>query len=216
MRQHFTAVRAAAQICEAVVQGDEVASQEINFRPGPVKAGDYAFSIGTAGSCTLLLQTLLPPLPTATGRVRFASVEGRTTRARPRWTSCNASFSRSLKAWAFAGVESMTNQFHADPRRWRDPHRDRTSPAARAARPGEPGISCKRICRSLLGRSYGRCPGPFQSADRECEGIHRALDELAAFSASEAAVSDHLVAGKVVNCPALANGSSSWVRNSSP
>jgi RNA 3'-terminal phosphate cyclase (ATP) len=32
------------------------------FEPGPVRAGDYSFNVGTAGSCTLVLQTVLPAL----------------------------------------------------------------------------------------------------------------------------------------------------------
>lgn len=62
MRQHLVAVQAASQICGARVDGAAVGSQELEFIPGPVKGGDYRFAIGTAGSCTLVLQTLLPAL----------------------------------------------------------------------------------------------------------------------------------------------------------
>lgn len=68
MRQHLTAVLAAAQVCGAQVHGAQLGSQHLVFEPGPVQGGDYRFSIGTAGSCTLVLQTLLPALlcaPTA-------------------------------------------------------------------------------------------------------------------------------------------------------
>jgi RNA 3'-terminal phosphate cyclase (ATP) len=65
MRQHLTAVRAAAEICDASISGDEVGSMELTFQPGPIEPGNYSFSIGTAGSCTLVLQTVLPPLMTA-------------------------------------------------------------------------------------------------------------------------------------------------------
>ncbi len=40
----------------------EPGSQTLEFRPGQVHAGDYRFAVGTAGSCTLVLQTVLPPL----------------------------------------------------------------------------------------------------------------------------------------------------------
>ncbi len=60
LRQHLTAVRAAVEICGAEVIGDEVGSLELTFRPGLVKPGDYRFAIGTAGSCTLVLQTSAP------------------------------------------------------------------------------------------------------------------------------------------------------------
>jgi RNA 3'-terminal phosphate cyclase (ATP) len=62
MRQHLTAVKAAAAICAADVEGAELGSRALTFRPGPLRAGDYSFAIGTAGSCTLVLQTVLPAL----------------------------------------------------------------------------------------------------------------------------------------------------------
>lgn len=62
MRQHLTAVRAAAEICGATVEGDRAGSQTLVFAPGPVRGGDYSFSIGTAGGCTLVFQTVLPAL----------------------------------------------------------------------------------------------------------------------------------------------------------
>jgi RNA 3'-terminal phosphate cyclase (ATP) len=61
-RQHVTAVRAAAAISGAAVEGDAVESSELTFRPGTLKPGDYTFDIGSAGSTTLVLQTVLPPL----------------------------------------------------------------------------------------------------------------------------------------------------------
>jgi len=67
LRQHLTAVNAAAAICGASVEGAAISSCELSFTPGKVKAGEYAFSIGTAGSTTLVLQTVLPALLTADG-----------------------------------------------------------------------------------------------------------------------------------------------------
>jgi RNA 3'-terminal phosphate cyclase (ATP) len=61
-RQHLTCVQAAAAVGDAVVQGAELGSQHLRFEPRGVRAGDHAFAIGTAGSTTLVLQTLLPAL----------------------------------------------------------------------------------------------------------------------------------------------------------
>lgn len=66
-RQHLTCVLAAAEISNAKVTGAHVGSKEIWFHPGPIKPGNYRFDIGTAGSTTLLLQALLPPLLLAPG-----------------------------------------------------------------------------------------------------------------------------------------------------
>jgi RNA 3'-terminal phosphate cyclase (ATP) len=44
-----------------------IGSQAISFTPGKVKAGAYTFSVGLAGSTTLVLQTVLPALLIADG-----------------------------------------------------------------------------------------------------------------------------------------------------
>ncbi|MGO8749730.1 MAG: RNA 3'-terminal phosphate cyclase [Thermoguttaceae bacterium] len=62
MRQHLTAVQAAAEVGQARVEGAAIGSLRLVFRPGKVKPGAYTFSVGTAGSATLVLQTVLPAL----------------------------------------------------------------------------------------------------------------------------------------------------------
>ncbi|ECF4922992.1 TPA: RNA 3'-terminal phosphate cyclase [Salmonella enterica subsp. enterica serovar Vietnam] len=62
LRQHLTAVLAAKEICGAEVSGDELGSQWLRFAPGKVRGGEYKFAIGSAGSCMLVLQTVLPAL----------------------------------------------------------------------------------------------------------------------------------------------------------
>jgi RNA 3'-terminal phosphate cyclase (ATP) len=62
LRQHLTAVRAAAEIADAEVTGDALGSTALTFRPRALRGGEYTFEIGTAGSTTLVLQTLLPAL----------------------------------------------------------------------------------------------------------------------------------------------------------
>lgn len=67
MRQHLTCVTAAAEVSGGAVDGAELGSREIVFQPGTVRAGRYEYAIGTAGSTTLLAQTLLPALWGADG-----------------------------------------------------------------------------------------------------------------------------------------------------
>jgi RNA 3'-terminal phosphate cyclase (ATP) len=69
-KQHQTAITAAARISGARVRGNEPGSSEVRFEPGDVVAGDYRFNVGTAGSTTLVLQTVLPPLIGAHGPSR--------------------------------------------------------------------------------------------------------------------------------------------------
>jgi RNA 3'-terminal phosphate cyclase (ATP) len=77
LRQHLTAVNAAAEICSANVEGAAISSRALSFSPGKVKPGDYSFSIGSAGSTTLVLQTILPALLTA-GAPSSLALEGGT------------------------------------------------------------------------------------------------------------------------------------------
>ena len=62
MRQHLMAVRAAATVCDAEVSDAEVGSTALSFTPRCIKGGVYEFTIGTAGSATLVLQTLMTAL----------------------------------------------------------------------------------------------------------------------------------------------------------
>ncbi len=62
MRQHLVAVQAAAQVCNADIGATAIGSQTLEFAPKKIKGGEYKFAIGSAGSCTLVLQTLLPAL----------------------------------------------------------------------------------------------------------------------------------------------------------
>lgn len=66
-RQHLAAVRAAREVCGGGVKGDWPGSRELVFGPGPAQPGRYAFDIGSAGSATLVLQTVLYPLWQAGG-----------------------------------------------------------------------------------------------------------------------------------------------------
>jgi len=62
MPQHLACIQALAHISQAETEGASINSKEITFIPGEITAGDYLFDIGTAGSTSLLLQALLPPL----------------------------------------------------------------------------------------------------------------------------------------------------------
>lgn len=83
LRQHVTAVKAAAAISDAEVHGADVGASTLTFKPRTVRPGEYAFSIGTAGSCTLVLQTILPPLLTASSRSTIRIAGGTHNKAAP-------------------------------------------------------------------------------------------------------------------------------------
>jgi len=62
LRQHLTAVRAAAAVGDAEVDGADLGSLAIAFRPRRVVAGAHTFAVGSAGSAVLVFQTVLPAL----------------------------------------------------------------------------------------------------------------------------------------------------------
>ncbi|MDG5774949.1 RNA 3'-terminal phosphate cyclase [Haloarculaceae archaeon H-GB2-1] len=58
--QHRAAVRVAAAVSDADVDGEELGSETVEFDPRGLSGGHYEVDVGTAGSTTLLFDTLLP------------------------------------------------------------------------------------------------------------------------------------------------------------
>ncbi len=58
--QHLTAVKAVASLAKGRVEGLKVGSTQISFEPGELSGGKMEFDAGTAGSTTLILQSLMP------------------------------------------------------------------------------------------------------------------------------------------------------------
>jgi RNA 3'-terminal phosphate cyclase (ATP) len=82
MHQHLTAVNAAISIGKAAASGNAIGSQELEFAPATIDAGQYRFAVGTAGSATLVLQTVLPAL-LITDRASHLTLEGGTHNNEP-------------------------------------------------------------------------------------------------------------------------------------
>lgn len=62
LRQHVTAVEAACAVGGAECEDLAIGASELSFVPGKTVAGEHHFAVGTAGSTSLVLQTVLPPL----------------------------------------------------------------------------------------------------------------------------------------------------------
>jgi RNA 3'-phosphate cyclase len=58
--QHLEGIMAAAKMCSAETDGAKINSLEVTFRPGKIKGGSLMIDTKTAGSVTLILQTLTP------------------------------------------------------------------------------------------------------------------------------------------------------------
>lgn len=76
LRQHLTAVNAAVAVGQAEVKGNFIGSLKVFFGPKTIASGVYHFDVGSAGSCTLVLQTILPALLLAEGNSEITLVGG--------------------------------------------------------------------------------------------------------------------------------------------
>jgi RNA 3'-phosphate cyclase len=76
MAQHLNAVRAAAAVGKARVEGAQLHSLSLVFAPQTAGSGKFQFDIGTAGSTSLLLQTILLPLSFAPGESQVVITGG--------------------------------------------------------------------------------------------------------------------------------------------
>ncbi|MGB9627697.1 MAG: RNA 3'-terminal phosphate cyclase [Thermodesulfobacteriota bacterium] len=74
--QHLKGVEALAKVTGAEVEGLKIGSLRISFIPKEICPGDYRFEVGTAGSVSLVLQTLLLPLGLSHGKSRLTLIGG--------------------------------------------------------------------------------------------------------------------------------------------
>jgi RNA 3'-terminal phosphate cyclase (ATP) len=76
-RQHLACVETARDLCGATVHGADVGSKYLEFTPGPLVGGARAIDIGTMGSTTLVVQTVLVPMIVG-GHALRATIRGGT------------------------------------------------------------------------------------------------------------------------------------------
>jgi RNA 3'-terminal phosphate cyclase (ATP) len=92
LRQHLAALRAAAAVGDATVEGAEIGSTEISFRPKGLRGGEHRFAVGSAGSATLVFQTVLPALLAAKERSTLVLEGGTHNPAAPPYDFIEKSF----------------------------------------------------------------------------------------------------------------------------
>lgn len=105
--QHLAGVRAVAQLCAARVEGAEIGSTELTFRPGALEPPPtVSVRVGTAGSVTLVLQALMIPLAVAGTPVEVTVTGG----THVKWSPTTDYF-RDVFAWFLGrmgtGVEML-------------------------------------------------------------------------------------------------------------
>lgn len=76
--QHLESVNTAAKLCSAETEGVKLSSSELWFEPNDIISGDVQAKIGTAGSISMLLLTVLPICAYAKGEVNVHVINGGT------------------------------------------------------------------------------------------------------------------------------------------
>ena len=111
--QHLTTLQAVARLCDAKTKGLEVGSLEIEFHPGRLKGGSFDFDIGTAGSCSLLLQCAAPAAAYADGPVHVRVKGGTAVRWSPPMPIVQRVVWEGLRRMGFSGeVRVLRDGYH--------------------------------------------------------------------------------------------------------
>lgn len=100
-KQHLVCVEAAREICNADCSGAAIGSKVIDFEPGEVRAGNYNFDISSAGSASLVMQTVLPVLFTAGVQSSVTVTGGTHNQWAPPFDFLKDSFLPAIKAACF-------------------------------------------------------------------------------------------------------------------
>lgn len=97
MRQHLTCVLAAQKLCDAEVEGAEIGSSELIFKPNAINIpSELNFDIGTAGSTSLVFQTVLPIILFSGQACEIKFVGGTHNMAAPTYDFIENSFLNTL------------------------------------------------------------------------------------------------------------------------
>ena len=102
--QHVSTLKAVADLCSAETKGLEIGSREIEFNPGKIGSGAFVFDIGTAGSCSLLIQCVAPVAAYADGPVKITVKGGTAVRWSPPMPIVQHVVWEALRAMGFSGA----------------------------------------------------------------------------------------------------------------
>lgn len=108
--QHIKSIELAAQMTGATVEGLTTGSTNLTFIPGEIRGGKYFLDIGTAGSISLVLQSVTPIASYASSHVSIEITGGTDVR----WSPTVDYFSNvtlpALKTFGFNGDMKLINR----------------------------------------------------------------------------------------------------------
>jgi RNA 3'-terminal phosphate cyclase (ATP) len=107
-KQHLTCVKAVCEICRGKCKGAAVGSTSLDFEPREIRAGDYRFDIGSAGSALLVIQTVMPVLFCAGESSRIAVTGGTHNAWAPPFDFIKESFLPAIAVTGFKAESRLT------------------------------------------------------------------------------------------------------------
>lgn len=114
MRQHLACLNAAKAISQADVVGGDLLSTEVVFTPKPIVAGEYTFSVGGAGSTSLIFQTVLMPLLLANAESTLTFEGGTHNPLAPSFDFIDKSFLAVLRSLGY-NIQTQINRYGFNP-----------------------------------------------------------------------------------------------------
>ncbi|MAG72180.1 MAG: RNA 3'-terminal phosphate cyclase [Acidobacteria bacterium] len=98
--QHIYCIKGTQQLCDAKVEGMEIGSEYLKFEPSKLKSKDLKIDIGTAGSITLVLQTLLLPSIFGDKKIKIELIGGSDCNWSPSFDYFNNVFLPQIQKYA--------------------------------------------------------------------------------------------------------------------
>jgi RNA 3'-terminal phosphate cyclase (GTP) len=96
--QHLFCIKALEELCNSKTEGVELGSEHLKYWPGKIKGRTLSVDIGTAGSITLLLQSLL--IPSIFAKVRLKIIGGTDVSWSPSFDYFNNVFLPQIRRYA--------------------------------------------------------------------------------------------------------------------
>jgi len=139
-RQHLTCVEAAAALCGAKLRGAKLGSQELVFEPAPTTPPPaIVIDIGTAGSTSLVIQTILVPAIAAGRPLRATVIGGTHNPMAPPFDFLDRVFVPHLRAMGADVTLSLDRHGFATGGAHRDSHDEVTSDRGQVVMEVRPG-----------------------------------------------------------------------------
>ncbi len=110
--QHLASIKLAQMISNSAVENAELGSETITFYPNKIKKGTYNIDIGTAGSITLLLQSVLLPIIVSSKKISLRLKGGTDVNNSPTFDYFKYIFLNSIKEYSDFKIELLRRGYY--------------------------------------------------------------------------------------------------------